>query len=103
MSEEIKTDEAKAAERKAREEKINARIAELKTYEGKYFMRKDGVGLPIKVEKYAGIFIKDGVATYTFTVETTGHARWNPSATDFLAEHDEIKAPAATATNDEPR
>lgn len=90
------------AKRKAREEIINARIAELKKSEGKWYARNDGTGLPTLVKKYAGIYIKDGIGIYTFEVEIPGHAAWKPSATDFLAEHHEVGAPAATETSDLP-
>jgi hypothetical protein len=90
-----------AAQRKEKEAKINARIAELKTYEGKTFLANDGKGLPVKVIKYAGIFIKDGVGIYSFTVEIPGHARWNAAATDFLAAYSVVEA-ESTATVTEP-
>ena len=102
MSETIETPPDVAAARAAKAAKIEARIAELKQSEGKWYVRKDGKGLPTKVVKYAGIFIKDGVGIYTFAVETPGHASWNAPATDFLAAHNETSAPASTATADEP-
>jgi len=94
-------DEVKLQQRKEREAKINARIEELKTFEGKTFVRNDGTGLPVIVKKYAGMFLKEGRMIYTFEVETPGHAAWKPSATDFLAEYHVIES-AATATEVEP-
>ena len=102
MSEATQTPPDVAAERAAKAAKIEARIAQLKTSEGKWYARKDGKGLPTVVKKYAGIFVKDGVGIFTFAVETPGHGAWNAPATDFLAAHDEIPAPTATATADEP-
>lgn len=102
MSEQVtKTPEEIALDRKEKEARINARIAELKLCEGKTFHRNDGKGLPVKVLKYAGIFIKDSVGIYTFAVESTGHARWNAPATDFLATHHVVETPEI-ATSDEP-
>jgi hypothetical protein len=93
---------AKDAEaRKAKEARINARIAELTALAGKTFARNDGVGLPVNVLKYAGIFIKDGIGIYTLAVETPGHAKWNAPATEFLANYHVIETPK-TATSDEP-
>jgi hypothetical protein len=91
----------KLAKRKEREAKINARIEELKSFEGKTFARNDGTGLPVKVLKYAGMFLKEGRMIYTFEAETPGHAAWKPSATDFLAEYHVIET-AATETEVEP-
>ena len=95
------TPEEIATARAEKAAKIEARITELKQSEGKWYVRKDGKGLPTKVIKYAGIFVKDGVGFYTFAVETPGHASWNAPATDFLAAHIETAAPT-TATQDEP-
>lgn len=95
---------AREAAAKALADKIAARIAELKTFEGKTFVRNDGKGLPITVIKYAGIFSwPTGGTYYAFTVEIPGHARWNPSATDFLNEHHVIEVPAKIEINSEPK
>ena|ERR1035437_6685907 len=103
MSEEIKpTPEEVIQARKDKEAKINARIAELKLCEGKTFHRNDGHGHPVKVIKYAGIFVKDGVGIYTFAVEVRGHAAWNAGATDFLATHHVVETPAETTTSTDP-
>ena len=101
MSEEIKTPEEIAQARKDKEAKINARIAELKLCEGKTYHRNDHTGNPVKVIKYAGIFIKDGVGIYTFAVESKGHAAWNTAATEFLATHHVVET-AETETSNEP-
>lgn len=96
--------DAKAAAKKALADKIAARVEELKTFEGKTFARNDGIGLPAKVVKYAGILTApDGSSYYAFTVEIAGHARWNPSATDFLNEYHVIEVPAETEINSEPK
>ena len=91
------------AERQKRADAINARVAELKKFEGKTFARNDGKGLPIKVKRYAGIFQNsDGVMVFTFAVESKGHAAWNAPATDFLANHHEIEPATEAAANDFP-
>jgi hypothetical protein len=96
--------DAKAAAKKALADKIAARVVELKTFEGKTFARNDGTGLPTKVVKYAGILTDaKGGSYYAFTVEIPGHARWNPSATDFLNEYHVIEVAAETEINSEPK
>lgn len=97
-----KTDEQNAAN-----EKIAARAAELKTYEGKTFKRKDGVGGLSKVIKYNGVMIHQeseggkpkAVATHTFLVEGW-EGRWTPGAAKFLSEHEEVATPDSSATNE---
>lgn len=91
-------------EQQARADRINSKIAELTALEGKWFANNDGRGLPVKVVKYAGIFKDgDGGLVYTLTVESTGHARWNPPASDFLKNFHEVTAPAvAKTTTQEP-
>ena len=81
------------------QEKLAARVAELKAYAGKYFANKL-TGIVIKIEDYAGIKTKDGVSAHTFQVESP-FARWTPAATQFLAEHDEVPAPAKPETTTE--
>ena len=81
------------------QEKLAARIAELKAFAGKYFANKL-TGLIVKVEDYAGIKVKDGVSAHTFQVEAQ-QSRWTPAATQFLAEHDEVPAPAQPVTSTE--
>ena len=103
MSEEIKpTPEEVIQARKDKEAKINARIAELKLCEGKWFVKNDGSGKPTRVNKYAGIHVVNGIATYFLSVEVPGHAAGNPPATDFLDEYhllDPQPATEQTATN----
>lgn len=95
---------AKDTAAKALADKIAARVAELKTYEGKTFKPNSGNGLPVKVLKYIGILADGkGGSYYAFTVEIAGHARWNPSATDFLNQYTVIDSPAETAVNSEPK
>ena len=86
---------AAAAARAERAKAIDARVAELKSFEGKTFAKNDGTGLPVLVNKYIGIHICGGVATYLFNVEVRGHYNANVSATDFLAEHHVIETPVA--------
>ena len=100
--EEIQAQKDSAA--KAIADKIAARVAELKTYEGKTFNPNNGNGLPVKVIKYIGILADGkGGSYYAFTVEIAGHARWNPSATDFLNQYTVIDTPAEIAVNSEPK
>ena len=69
---------------------FEARVAEFKTFEGKLFLKNDGTGHPVRVEKYAGVGMKDGVSIHVFQVE--GHeARWTPPATQFLADYHEVE------------
>jgi len=91
------------AERQKRADAINARVAELKKFEGKTFARNDGKGLPVKVEKYAGICVIGGVATYMFVVEIKGHAVWNEPATAFLENYHVVEVlQNSNPTNDLP-
>ncbi len=92
------------AERQKRADIINAKIAELRQFEGKTFERNDGKGLPIKVVRYAGIFQDANRAmVYTFSVETKGHAAWNAPASEFLANHHVVETTEAnSAVNDLP-
>ena len=90
--------------KKALADKIAARVAELKLCEGKTFARNDGTGLSVKIIKYIGILPDaKGGSYYAFTVEIPGHARWNPSATDFLNEYHAIEVAAETEINSEPK
>ena len=92
--EQVAADAARAERAKA----IDARVAELKTYEGKTFVKNDGTGLPTKVVKYIGIHVipARGRAEYLFSVEVPGHYAANVSATDFLADYHAIETPVAT-------
>ena len=87
------TDEQKAAIA-ASQAKTAARVAELKTYEGKTFKLKGDTGpTTYRVLRYAGIGIKNGISAHTFEVERKNPgAIWTPAATQFLAEHEEITA-----------
>ena len=83
-------------------EKITNRIAELKAYEGKSFIRKaDPKGLVFTVLKYDGVKVKDGVSAHTFLVEGKD-MRWTPIASKFLEEYELVEVPAKTATSEEP-
>ena len=75
------------------QEKVAARVAELKTYIGKSFASK-ATNAVRTIKDYAGIKTKDGVSAHTFLVEGI-EGRWTPAATQFLAEHDEIPTVAA--------
>jgi len=85
------------ADRAERAKVIDARVAELKAFEGKTFAKNDGTGMPVLVNKYIGIHIipSRGRAEYVFNVEVKGHYNANVSATDFLAEHHVIETPVA--------
>ena len=98
----VKTPEEIAADRKAKQEKIDARISELRACEGKTYIQNDGQGPLKKVNKYAGIFPKDGALIYTFEVEIAGHAVWNAPATEFLANHHVVNVEPANLTSNEP-
>lgn len=88
-------------EQKAIDEKIAARVAELKTYAGKTFRQK---GLPksplVRIIDYGGVkaktLVRDGQvvkeSAHTFIVEMKG-ARWTPGATAFLDIYEEINVP----------
>jgi hypothetical protein len=84
---------------KARSEKLAARVAELKAFEGKTFRRKSD-GATVKIERYDGVKTKDGINAHTFLVEGP-EGRWTPKASEFLANHD-LSTTAATATTNEP-
>jgi len=75
--------------------KTQARIAELKTFEGKTFRRKDGVNpnQTIKIVRYEGIgTLQGGILAHLFRVESKNPgAIWTPPATQFLDEHEEIQ------------
>lgn len=75
---------------KSQKEVVEKRVAELKSYEGKTFMRNDGVGSPIKILGYAGVGVNNGVSFHMFQAETHG-ARWTPPCTQFLADHHEVE------------
>ena len=92
--EQVAADAARAERAKA----IDSRVAELKTYEGKTFVKNDGTGLPVLVNRYIGIHITParGRAEYLFNVEVKGHYNGNVSATDFLAEHHAVETSTTT-------
>jgi len=101
--EEIKNSAIKEQQEKAIElqKKIIARVEELKKFEGRYFVKIGDIKkTPIKIERYAGINKSNGVDRHIFEVTTYG-AKWCPAATQFLAEHDEIKVPEIEAKNEE--
>ncbi len=85
-------------EQQARADAIAARVLELTSFVGKTFVRNDGTGRPVKVEKYIGVHVipARGRAEYLFNVECKGHYNANVSATDFLAAHHVIETPVAT-------
>jgi hypothetical protein len=96
------TPEEIAEDRKAKQDRIDARIAELKLCEGKIYIQNDGQG-PLKtIKRYAGIFPKDGALIYTFEVEVNGHANWNAPATEFLDSHHVVEVKPVTETSNEP-
>ena len=93
-AEQVAADAARAERAKA----IDARVSELKSFEGKTFIKNDGTGLPTKVLKYIGIHVipARGRAEYLFSIEVTGHYTANVSATDFLADYHVTETPVAT-------
>jgi hypothetical protein len=80
-------------------EKTQARVKELKQFEGKTFVRKDGKfpNQRITVIRYAGIAtLNGGVLAHLFEVEAKNPgAIWTPPATAFLEEHEVIEETAA--------
>jgi hypothetical protein len=85
---------------------LEARIAELKTYAGKTFRRKDGRGGLIKVIGYHGIGrrseIRNGVAVAVreHVFEAIGNgSHWTPPATKFLEEHEQVEVKPETETS----
>ena len=84
------------------QEKLQARIDELKAFSGKTFKRKDGKNphQAIKVTHYAGIAeLADGVRAHIFHVESKNpDMAWTPIASKFLEEHEEVEAEKETAT-----
>ena len=82
------------------QEKLAARVTELKTYEGKSFTLKDGTGkFPVKILAYAGIGTKNGVSYHDFRVETKDHVGI-VHATEFLENHVEIQVPETATVNE---
>ncbi len=79
---------------KEAQDKIAARVEELKTYEGKTFARKDGIGkATFKVIRYEGIGkLLNGDLAHLFRVESKNpNSIWTPPATQFLLDHEEIE------------
>ena len=98
-----KTPEQAAAERQlaiaaeqARKDAIAARVTELKSYEGKLFMSKDGSGFPVTIINYAGIGTKNGQSYHDFRVETLDSIHV-VHATEFLANFVEVQPTATEA------
>ena len=82
-------------------EEIQAKIAELKTFEGKYFQLKNaGNSTLVKVIKYDGVKVKAGIQSHTFVVESFG-ARWTPAATQFLEDYEVVESPEEKTINNE--
>ena len=86
---------------KENRDKLEARIAELKTYEGKTFIKKGSDGkTTFKVLRYEGIaVIRGGVQAHLFRVESRNPGSiWTPVASEFLNDYEEIQVPEQTAT-----
>lgn len=84
------------ANAKAAQGLLNARIAELKTCEGKTYIRKGSDGSQtIKVIRYEGIGnLANGQKAHLFRVEKKNPGSvWTPPATQFLEEHEEVPTP----------
>jgi len=107
MSEEIKTPtpeeikaqkERVAAEAAAAQEKVNARIAVLKGFEGKSFKDNSGIKTISKVLKYAGIIKnRDGNLAHAFEIVTQNPTnRFVAPASEFLDSHTVIELETAT-------
>src|ERR1035437_2890126 len=90
---------AKETAAKALADKIAARVAELKSNEGKTFKPKcPNPRFPsqtIKVERYVGV--AHGAHLFKVESKNPGH-RWTPPATRFLDENEEITSETETAT-----
>lgn len=99
MSETVtpKTPDAAAIARKAAQDKLAARVAELKAYKGKFFIKKGSDGVQtFEVKDYAGIGQTTKGAAHLFLVEGCNPGtRWNPIAKEFLEDYEEIPAPKA--------
>ncbi len=74
---------------------LEARIAELKTYEGKTFIKKNSDGKQaFKVIRYDGIHsIRGGIRAHVFLVEASGPGGypWRPVAAEFLNDYEEVQ------------
>ena len=100
MAEQTQIEKAKASQDEAlakaqeAQNKINARIEELKQYVGKTFKRKDGTypHQTIKILRYEGLgTLAGGVIAYLYRVESKNPGGvWTPPATKFLEEHVEV-------------
>lgn len=84
---------------KAAQDKVNARVEELKKLSGQPFRRKDGKGGIITVIEYAGIFTKGGQSFHSLLVEGD-QMRWKPSAKEFLETYEPTVAPAAESNKE---
>lgn len=105
LPEDLKKMQSDALEKaKEQQAKIDARIKELKTYEGKTF--EPNVPNPrfpnqtIKILKYEGVgTLAGGIMTHLFRVESKNPgAIWTPPATKFLEEHHEVEVKSKTTS-----
>jgi len=89
---------AKATEAR---QKLEARIAELKTCEGKTFIKKGSDGkTTFNVLKYEGIgTIRGGVQAHLLRVESRNPGSiWTPVASEFLNDYEEIEVKETATT-----
>lgn len=97
MSETIAPKAPSAAEiaKKEAEDKIKARIAELRTYVGKWFKKKgDNSPAIFEIKAYAGIGLTSKGQAHLFLVEGKNPGtRWQPIAKEFLDEYEPIPTP----------
>jgi len=67
-----------------------ATVEKYKSLKGKSFKHKSGKGRVVKVVDYVGVAgIGEGVKAHIINVNN-GDADWNPTASKFLEEHDEV-------------
>jgi hypothetical protein len=86
---------------KEQKEKLQARIDELKSFEGKTFIKKGSDGkTTFVVLKYEGIgTIRNGVQAHLFRVESRNPGSiWTPVASEFLNDYEEVQVTEQTAT-----
>ena len=89
---------------KAAQAKIDARVTELKSYEGKTFKpinpNPKFPNQTIKILKYEGVgTLTGGVTAHLFRAESKNPGLiWTPPASKFLEEHNETTPEPETAT-----
>lgn len=76
------------------------RVAELKAYGGKTFVRRDGASKStFKILKYEGVgTVCNGQRAHLFRVESSAQFIWTPVASEFLKDFVEVEVPATVKT-----